>query len=144
MGMIRSLSALTIAALITSMLQINAQQRTNASALRGRDEAAVDEAIHGWWTASMSNHDQRIAWWRQAKFGCFIHWGVYSRFGGEWKGKPFRGYAEHMMRINRIPRAVYQEKVVSIFNPVKFNADEWVKLIKSAGMKYLVITAKHH
>ena len=46
----------------------------------------------------MKTHDQRIAWWRKSEFGCFIHWGVYSTFGGEWKGKPFRGYAEHMMR----------------------------------------------
>ena len=92
----------------------------------------------------MKTHDQRIAWWREAKFGCFIHWGVYSTFGGEWNGKPFRGYAEHMMRINKIPRAEYEAKVVSIFNPVKFNADEWVRLIKSAGMNYLIITAKHH
>jgi len=51
-----------------------------------------------------------IAWWREAKFGCFIHWGVYSTYGGEWNGKPFRGYAEHMMRINKVPRAVYQGK----------------------------------
>ena len=58
----------------------------------------------------MKTHDQGIAWWREAKFGCFIHWGVYSTYGGEWNGKPFRGYAEHMMRINKVPRAVYQGK----------------------------------
>jgi Alpha-L-fucosidase len=109
-----------------------------------RDQKAVAEALQTWWPASMKNHDQRIAWWREAKFGCFMHWGVYSTFGGEWNGKPFRGYAEHMMRSQKIPLAEYKEKVVAVFNPIKFNADEWVKLIKSAGMKYLVITAKHH
>jgi alpha-L-fucosidase len=113
-------------------------------ATKDRDQAAVDEAIAGWWTDSMKNHEQRIAWWRDAQFGCFIHWGVYSTFGGEWNGKPFKGYAEHMMRIQKIPRADYLAKVVSVFNPVKFDADEWVKLIKSAGMKYVIITAKHH
>ena len=46
-----------------------------------RDQQAIDEAINGWWTASMKNHDQRIAWWRNAKFGMFIHWGVYSQAG---------------------------------------------------------------
>ena len=113
-------------------------------ASKDRDQTAVDEALSGWWTDSMKNHDQRIAWWRDAQFGCFIHWGVYSTFGGEWNGKPFKGYAEHMMRIQKIPRAEYLSKVVSVFNPVKFDADEWVKLIKSAGMKYVIITAKHH
>ena len=107
---------------------------------RTENEQAVAEALNGWWTASMKNHDQRIAWWRDAQFGCFIHWGVYSTFGGEWNGKPFKGYAEHMMRSQKIPRTEYAERVVSVFNPVKFNADEWVKLIKSAGMKYVIIT----
>src|SRR6266852_4804908 len=83
----RCLVVLTVAPLITSMLQINAQERDSPSASRGRDEIAVDQAIHGWWTESMKDHDARIKWWREAKFGCFIHWGVYSRFGGEWKGK---------------------------------------------------------
>lgn len=126
-----------------SSFPISAQQTTSPAG-SPRDQKAVDDAINGWWPASMKSHDQRIAWWREAKFGCFIHWGVYSTFGGEWNGKPFRGYAEHMMRINRIPRAEYEAKVVSIFNPLKFNADEWVSLIKSAGMKYVIITAKHH
>ena len=130
--------------ILSSIVSISGQQPTNSESGKARDQRAIDDAVSGWWTASMKTHDQRIGWWREAKFGCFMHWGVYSTYGGEWNGKPFRGYAEHMMRINKIPRAVYQEKVVAIFNPVKFNADEWVKLIKSAGMKYLVITAKHH
>ena len=120
------------------------QQLAAANTSNDRDDKAVAEAVNGWWAASMKTHDQRIGWWREAKFGCFIHWGVYSTFGGEWKGKAFRGYAEHMMRSQKIPRAEYVEKVVSIFNPAKFDADEWVRLIKSAGMKYLIITAKHH
>jgi len=119
-------------------------QQNGLSSARGRDEKAVEEAVHGWWTASMKTHERRIAWWRQSEFGCFIHWGVYSTFGGEWNGKPFRGYAEHMMRSQKIPRAEYVEKVVSVFNPVKFDAEEWIQLIKGAGMKYVIITAKHH
>ena len=119
-------------------------QQPNGGVSPSRDERAVNEALQGWWTASMKTHDQRIAWWRESEFGCFIHWGVYSTFGGEWKGKPFRGYAEHMMRSQKIPRAEYAERVVSVFNPVKFDAEEWVRLIKAAGMKYVIITAKHH
>src|SRR5687768_14002413 len=73
-------------------------QQPNGGIAPGRDEKAVEEALQGWWSGSMKKHNQRIAWWRKSEFGCFIHWGVYSTFGGEWKGKPFRGYAEHMMR----------------------------------------------
>src|SRR5690242_3035861 len=110
---------------------------------RQRDQQAIDEAINGWWTASMKNHDQRIAWWRDARFGMFIHWGVYSQAGGEWKGKRVSGYAEHLMRKERISRAEYLQ-LAHRFNPVKFNAEEWVKNAKAAGMRYMIITSKHH
>ncbi|MGH9523085.1 MAG: alpha-L-fucosidase [Terriglobales bacterium] len=110
-----------------------------------RDGKAVAEALNGWWTESMKTRDQRLdAWWRDAKFGCFIHWGVYSGPGGEWKGQPVHGYAEHLMRIEKIPLAEYKTEVVEKFDPEKFNADEWVKTIKGAGMKWIVITSKHH
>src|SRR5436189_2674172 len=132
-------SVITLVTLNAALAQSTSDVSTNP-----RDQKAIDEAISGWWTASMKNHEQRIAWWREAQFGCFIHWGVYSTFGGEWNGKPFKGYAEHMMRIQKIPRAEYAAKVVSIFNPEKFDAEAWVKLIKAAGMKYVIITAKHH
>lgn len=109
-----------------------------------RDQAAIDEAMNGWWKHSMETHESRIGWWREAKFGCFIHWGVYSAAGGEWKGKEVGGYAEHLMRKEKIPRAVYLEQLVKPFNPAAFDADAWVRAIKAAGMRYLVITAKHH
>jgi alpha-L-fucosidase len=108
-----------------------------------RDQAAIDDAINGWWTASMRNHDQRIAWWRDAKFGMFIHWGVYSQAGGEWKGKKVEGYAEHLMRKEKISRSEYLQ-LAERFNPEKFNAEEWVRNAKAAGMRYLIITSKHH
>jgi alpha-L-fucosidase len=139
-----SLPLLVFLLLLLPMLTPHSVAQQPAADPKGRDETAIREAISTWWTVSMKTHAQRIAWWRDARFGCFIHWGVYSTFGGEWNGKPFKGYAEHMMRINKIPRAEYAEKVVAVFNPVKFDADEWVKLIKGAGMKYVIITAKHH
>jgi alpha-L-fucosidase len=108
-----------------------------------RDQSAIDDAINGWWTASMKNHDQRIAWWREAKFGMFIHWGVYSQAGGEWRGKKVSGYAEHLMRKERISRADYLQ-LAHQFDPDKFNAEEWVKYAKGAGMHYMIITSKHH
>ena len=91
----------------------------------------------------MRNHEQRIQWWREAKFGMFIHWGIYSLPGGEWKGKKVSGYAEHLMRKEKISRNEYLD-LAHQFNPVKFNAEEWILNAKKAGMKYFIITAKHH
>lgn len=110
---------------------------------RQRDQQTIDEARNGWWTQSMQTVDQRITWWREARFGMFVHWGVYSLPGGEWKGKTVNGYAEHLMRKEKIPRAEYLE-MAHHFNPVDFNADEWIKTARDAGMRYFVITAKHH
>ncbi len=110
---------------------------------KARDQKAIDEALNGWWTASMKTHEQRIEWWREAKFGMFIHWGIYSLPGGEWKGKKVGGYAEHLMRKEKISRKEYLE-LSHQFNPEKFNAEEWILYAKKAGMKYFIITAKHH
>ena len=88
--------------------------------------------------------DARIAWHKDARFGCFMHWGVYSELGNEFHGKKGGGYAEHIMRVLKIPRQVYLDEVVRNFDPVHFDADAWVRLIHDAGMRYLVITAKHH
>lgn len=88
--------------------------------------------------------DRRLAWWREARFGMFIHWGLYSLLGGVWKGQEVPGaYGEHIMLRGQIPVREY-EQVAEAFNPVHYDADVWVKAAKDAGMKYLVITAKHH
>ena len=97
-----------------------------------------------WWRESMKNHDQRIQWWRDARFGMFIHWGVYSTLGGTWNGQPLQGYSEHIMRRLKIPRETYKTDVAGKFNPVNFNAQKWAKLAREAGMGYMVITSKHH
>lgn len=87
---------------------------------------------------------QKMQWFDNARFGMFIHWGVYSTLGGTWNGKKYAGYGEHIQRMAKIPIPMYREKVAGIFNPTKYNADEWVRLAKQAGMKYIVITSKHH
>lgn len=110
---------------------------------KARDQQAIDEAVKGWWTASMKNHEQRIGWWRDAKFGMFVHWGIYSLPGGEWKGRKVPGYGEHLMRKEKITRSEYID-LAHQFNPVSFNADAWIRRAKDAGMKYFVITSKHH
>ncbi len=87
--------------------------------------------------------DERMAWWRDARFGMFIHWGVYSVPAGTYKGERVDGIGEWIMHHGRIPVEEY-EKFAAQFNPIGFKADEWVRLAKSAGMKYIVITSKHH
>ena len=87
--------------------------------------------------------DERLSWWRDARFGMFVHWGVYSTVGGEYNGKKLPNSAEWMMARGKIPIAEY-EKYAAQFNPTEFDAEKFVGLAKEAGMKYLVITAKHH
>ena len=87
--------------------------------------------------------DTRLAWWRAAKFGMFIHWGLYAVPAGQWGGQEIPGIGEWIMYRARIPVSEY-EKLAEQFNPVKFDAAEWVSLAKRAGQKYMVITSKHH
>ena len=87
--------------------------------------------------------EKRLEWFREAKYGLFIHWGLYAIPAGEWKGKRSLGLGEWIMNRSRIPVADY-EGLAKQFNPVKFNADQWVQLAEDAGMKYIVITSKHH
>ena len=87
--------------------------------------------------------DERMEWWRQARFGMFIHWGLYAVPAGEWKGEKISGIGEWIMERAKIPVSEY-EQLAKQFNPVKFDAEEWVQIAKNAGMKYIVITSKHH
>ncbi len=91
-----------------------------------------------------AEREARLGWWRDARFGMFVHWGVYSGLSGTWDGKKYGGYGEHIQRMAKIPISVYHKDVAGKFNPTEFDADEWIKLAKEAGMGYFVITAKHH
>lgn len=87
---------------------------------------------------------ERLQWWHEARFGMFIHWGVYALYAGQYNGhEQARGGAEWILNRCKIPVAEYREKAKA-FNPVNYNPDDWVKIAKDAGMKYLIITAKHH
>ena len=97
-----------------------------------------------WWRDSQTNLDARLAWFTDARFGMFIHWGVYSGLGNEFQGRKGGGYAEHIQRVLKIPGPVYRSEVAGKFNPTNFDADAWVRLARDAGMKYIVITSKHH
>ncbi len=94
-------------------------------------------------TETKQRHDTRMEWWREAKFGMFVHWGIYAVPAGEYGGKTQPNSAEWIMNKARIPIAGYT-KYAAQFNPTQFNAEAFVRQAREAGMRYLVITAKHH
>ncbi len=94
-------------------------------------------------TEEVLKQDAKMEWWRDARFGMFIHWGLYAQPAGEWNGKEIPGISEWIMLRAQIPVKDY-EKIGETFNPEKFDAEAWVELAKNAGMKYIVITSKHH
>ena len=98
--------------------------------------------------ADVVTQNDRMEWWRDARFGLFIHWGLYAVPGGEWKGKDYgqecgEQGSEWIMAGAQIPRKEYAQ-LATQFNPIQFDAEDWVSLAKAAGMKYIVITSKHH
>ena len=84
-----------------------------------------------------------IEWFKNAEFGMMVHFGLYSIPAGEWKGKRMPYIGEWLQAYYRIPNNEYHE-LAKIFNPIYFDAEEWVRTAKSAGAKYIVVTSKHH
>jgi len=93
--------------------------------------------------AQTSSNDERMNWWREARLGMFIHWGVYAVPAGTYKGQPINRIGEWIMNRGKIPVNDYKV-FANDFNPVKYDAEAIVQMAKDAGMKYIVITAKHH
>lgn len=81
--------------------------------------------------------------WFKGRNGMMIHWGLYSMLAGEYRGRRSSSYAEWIQSHQRIPNAEYA-RLAEVFNPIYFNAEEWVKLAKDSGFEYLVLTSKHH
>lgn len=93
--------------------------------------------------AQTTSNDQRMEWWREARLGMFIHWGVYAVPAGTYNGQKINRIGEWIMNRGKIPVKEYQA-FAKEFNPVKYDPEAWVLMAKNAGMKYIVITAKHH
>jgi alpha-L-fucosidase len=133
---------ITIAAiiylLVASSLTTSAQiEGDHISADTNHPVASIQDS------ESAEHRDARMRWWREARFGMFIHWGLYSIPAGTWNGKRVPGIGEWIMNSGSTPVADYKA-LASQFNPTAFNAHDIVALAKSAGMKYIVITSKHH
>jgi len=109
------------------------------AAIAAPQQSSVDPRAN----ETKAQRDIRMKWWREARFGMFIHWGLYSVPAGFYDGKPIGGIGEWIMRTANIPVARYAEYAKQ-FDPEKFDATEWVSYAKAAGMKYIVMTAKHH
>lgn len=105
---------------------------------------STDNAGGAYGVETRQERAARMAWWRKARFGLFIHWGLYSVPAGVYKGRTQEGnLGEWIMNGLKIPIDEYEE-LANDFNPVDFDANEWVRIAKQAGMKYIVITTKHH
>jgi len=113
----------SIALLMLLMMACNTTPKTEAAS-----EVEIDK-------------DERMEWWREAKFGLFIHWGVYAVPAGKYGENT--GYGEWIMHSAKIPSAEYKE-YANQFNPTKYDPAAWVQVAKEAGMRYIVITSKHH
>lgn len=105
--------------------------------------ASKNLEIQNFLKESPQDKAKRMEWWKDARFGMFIHWGLYAVPAGEYRGVRVPGIGEWIMNSLQIPIKEY-ERFGRHFNPTQFNADEWVLLAKRAGMKYIVITSKHH
>src|ERR1700733_5708783 len=90
-------------------------------------------------TESAEAKQARLPWFKEAKYGLFIHWGLYAIPAGEWQGKPVPGLGEWIMNRAKIPVTEY-EKLAQQWNPTEFDAERWVQMAQDAGMKYIVIT----
>ncbi len=93
-----------------------------------------------------AQHDARMQWWREARFGMFVHWGLYSGLAGTWDGKPVatKGGMEWIQQRVKADTATYAARAIPLFRPTPGFAREWARLAKAAGCRYLVFTTKHH
>ena len=119
------------------------ERRTLVAALTGLALLGTSAPLRAQAPDSPEAKKKRLEWFHESKYGLFIHWGLYAIPAGMWNGKRIPGIGEWIMFRSRIPVPEY-EQLARQWNPVKFDAEAWVQLARDAGMKYIVITSKHH
>ena len=133
------LTKVYILVVLTSLLFFSCKEKKTTESNKPKEEAVEVNYLE----ESKEDFDERMTWWRNDKFGMFIHWGPYAVPAGMYKGKEVPGIGEWIMEKAHIPIKEYEE-FSKQFNPQKFDAVLWAKLMKEAGVKYVVITSKHH
>ncbi len=129
----KTLKLLVFIICLVSMLNLHAQNKQDFTGLQYKYTTAKE---------TIEERNQRMKWFREARFGLFIHWGLYSQLGGEYKGRVSVN-GEWIQNMLNIPTSEYNE-LIKTFNPIKYNPKEWAQLFKDAGLKYICITTKHH
>jgi alpha-L-fucosidase len=140
-NMLRGIMAAT--AMAVSSVLVEAPMAHGQQAAPAPQQQQQDQQLGTVANETKEQRDARMGWWREARFGMFIHWGLYAVPAGTWKGEQIKHIGEWIMLDAKIPVAEYG-KLAEQFNPAKYNAEEWVLAAKNAGMKYIVITSKHH
>ena len=130
-------------AFVTALTCLTAATLNAAPEIAGEtlEPSSAPAVAPGATAGNASDRDVRMRWWREAKFGLFIHWGVYAVPAGSYQGT--NTYGEWIMHSAKIPSATYKQ-FAARFNPVKYDPAQWAKTAKDAGMRYIVITSKHH
>lgn len=136
MSMKSSMIAIAVAGFLLAGGNVRAAEATSAPP----PKAPVTTTLP---TETREARDARMQWFREARFGMFIHWGLYSQLAGEWQNQATTGSAEWIQKNLAIPSSQYSP-LAKTWNPVNYNAREWVKLMKAAGVRYICITTKHH
>jgi alpha-L-fucosidase len=128
-------------------LAVLAPASAHAASIQGKNAPATELSMDQMWGATTVlpglESSDRVALFRDGNYGMFIHWGIYSHLGGQWKGQTFYGIGEWIKRQMKISEPDYMAEAKN-FNPTAFDAREIVRVAKAAGMKWIIITSKHH
>ncbi|TWT84728.1 Alpha-L-fucosidase [Planctomycetes bacterium CA13] len=130
--------------LMMSALPLQAQTGKTKRANTPKRDVSFEYRFSEELTQTEDSKSRQERWFRDAKFGAFIHFGVYSTLEGEYKGRGSQHrYSEWIQVSGKIPADEYHQ-VAAKFNPADFDAEEWVKVFQDCGIRYVVITSKHH
>ena len=145
-AMLRHRCTFTLLAAVLTCGHVCAQApilKANSLMLKINTPAAAAPSLHPYAGETKAARDARMGWWREAKFGLLIHWGLYAVPAGTWGGRPIDELGDWIMYVAKIPVKDYAA-LAPQFDPTQFNAETWVSIAQAAGIKYIVMTAKHH